>query len=180
MKELYHEEQKILSDYLEKVKREEIFLEDAFSFALYYKELLDQSKVITKVSDRLQKKLDQANQKIKHQNEEIKQKNVELQNTIEELTQARVSKKASTVLLTLAIVLFISEEHVLSPVIEEHIELPFVGLGIKGIIALGLKFLEGGLEGYFMKREQKRILEEAEKNEVKKKGISRASRLVTR
>ena len=179
MKELYHEEQKILSDYLEKVKKEEIFLEDAFSFALYYKELLDQSKVITKVSDRLQKKLDQANQKIKTQNEQIKDKNVELQNTIEELTQARVSKKASTVLLTLAIVLFVSEEHLLSPIIEQNIELPFVGLGVKGLIALGLKFLEGGLEGYFMKREQKRILEEADSNGPKKKTIRKTSAIPT-
>ena len=37
--------------------------------------LLDQSKVITRISDRLQKKLDHANQKIKSQNVEIQKKN---------------------------------------------------------------------------------------------------------
>lgn len=172
MKELYHEEQKVLSDYLEKVKKEDIFLEDAFTFALYYKELLDQSKVITKVSDRLQKKLDQASQKIKSQNEEIKFKNIKLEDTIGQLVSARVGKKASRILLTLALVLFVCEEIFLSDIIEEYISIPFLSMGLKGGLAFSLKFFEGNLETYFMKVEQKKILKEKEALSKKNKPMS--------
>ena len=50
MKELYHEEQQILSDYVGKVKKKNVNLEDAVGIAVDYKDLLDQSKVITRIS----------------------------------------------------------------------------------------------------------------------------------
>ena len=97
-------------------------------------------------------------QKIRHQNHEIEQKNELLENTIIELTRAKVSKKASTILLTLALILFISEQYVLEPFIESYIVIPYLGIGLKGLIAFSLKFLETGIENYFMKKEQASIL----------------------
>ena len=151
-------------------------MEDAFTFALYYKELLDQSKVITKVSDRLQKKLDQANQKIKSQNEEIKFKNIKLEDTIGQLVSARVGKKASRILLTLAIILFICEELFLADIINRYISIPFLGLGIQGALMLSIKFFEGSLEAYFMKIEKKKILKEKEAQTKKNKKVGFSNR----
>lgn len=164
MKELYYEEQKILSDYVVKVKKKDVHLEDAVDIAVHYKDLLDQSKVITRISDRLQKKLDQASQKIKNQNLEIQKKNGELEETVTKLVEVTVGKKATRIMLMLAIVLFISEEYFLGPIIEEMIEIPFLDLGIKGMIAVFLKFFESWLETYFMNREKRKIVGTNEKD----------------
>ena len=162
MKELYHEEQKILSDYVGKVKKKAVHLEDAVSIAVHYKDLLDQSKVITKISDRLQKKLDHANQKIKSQNVEIQDKNQMLEDTVENLAKVTVGKKASRLMFVLAVGLFFIEEYFLAPIIEELVGgVVLFGLLIKGIVAVVvLKFLESALESYFMNREKAKIMNE--------------------
>ncbi|MEQ8714970.1 MAG: hypothetical protein RIC80_18265 [Cyclobacteriaceae bacterium] len=158
MKDLFTEEERVLSGYRRKIENEDIYLEDAESFASNYKDLIDQTRVITRISDRLQKKLDMANQKIKSQNHEIGQKNELLENTIIELTRAKVSKKASTILLTLALILFIWEQYLLEPFIESYVIIPYLGIVLKGLIAFSLKFFETGIENYFMKKEQGQIL----------------------
>lgn len=158
MKELYHEEQKILSDYVGKVKQKDLSMDDAVNIAVHYKDLLDQSKVITRISDRLQKKLDHANQKIKTQNVEIQKKNTELEDTIDQLDKMTVGKKASRIMFVLAIVLFISEEQFLAPIINDMIDIEYVGLVILLVIAMFLKFFEGMLESYFLKQTKKKIL----------------------
>ena len=106
MKELYHEEQKILFDFTNKVKDKKLYLKDATDFTCNYSDLLEQSKVITKISDRLQKKLDLANQKIKSQNHEIQKKNTQLETTVKELIHMTVGKKAFRIMFMVAIVLF--------------------------------------------------------------------------
>jgi hypothetical protein len=160
MKELYHEEQKILSDYVAKLKKKSVHLEDAVGIAVNYKDLLDQSKVITKISDRLQKKLDHANQKIKSQNVEIQDKNQKLEDTVENLAKVTVGKKASRLMFGLAVGLFFVEETFLAPVIDELVD-EFIGLLIKGLVAVVvLKFLESALESYFMNREKAKIMNE--------------------
>ncbi|MBU2913143.1 MULTISPECIES: hypothetical protein [Reichenbachiella] len=164
MKELYHEEQKILSDYVGKVKQKDLSMDDAVGIAVHYKDLLDQSKVITRISDRLQKKLDHANQKIKSQNSEIQKKNVELEDTINELDKMTVGKKASRIMFALAIILFVSEEQFLGPIIEDAIDIPYLGLLILLIIAMFLKFFEGMLESYFLKQTKKKILSKSSLN----------------
>ena len=62
-----------------------------------YEDLLDQTRLLTKVGDKLQNKLNNINQA-------INDKNIELQNTIDELTRAKVGRKAAT--LTLLFVIF--------------------------------------------------------------------------
>lgn len=160
MKELYHEEQKILSDYVGKVKKKSVHLEDAVNIAVNYKDLLDQSKVITKISDRLQKKLDHANQKIKSQNAEIHDKNQLLEDTVENLAKVSVGKKASRLMFGLAVVLFVLEEIFLAPIIEQYVNgSTVIALMLKGLVAVViLKFIESALETYFMNREKAKIM----------------------
>lgn len=158
MKELYHEEQKILSDYVGKVKNKDLNMDDAVGIAVHYKDLLDQSKVITRISDRLQKKLDHANQKIKSQNSEIQKKNVELEDTINKLDQMTVGKKVTRLMFVIFVVLFISEQVFVEPVIEESIDVPYLGIGIMLILAIMLKFFEAGVEQYFLKKIKKKII----------------------
>lgn len=50
---------------------------------------------------------------IKKQKEEIQEKNSELQQTIDELTRAKIGKKAKAMTLVLAIILFIFEDHII-------------------------------------------------------------------
>ena len=150
MRELYHEEQEILEDYSRKVKEKKIYIEDAARLTTHYADLLEQSKVITRISDRLQKKIDLANQKIQAQNKEIQQKNTELESTIEKLIRMTVGRRAFRIMFMVAIVLFISEEYYLEPIIERHIEIPFLSLGIKVLIAIFLRVFEGWLEKHFM------------------------------
>ncbi|MDW3210418.1 MAG: hypothetical protein ABJO02_16240 [Reichenbachiella sp.] len=159
MKELYHEEQKILSEYVGKVKKKDVNLEDAVGIAMHYKDLLDQSKVITRISDRLQKKLDHANQKIKSQNVEIHKKNGELEVTIDQLDKMTMGKKATRILFGVFVVLFISEQLFLEPIIDSWANgSNYVGIGVMLIIALALKFFESKLEDYFTKQRKKKIL----------------------
>ena len=159
MKELYHEEQKILSEYVGKVKKKDVNLEDAVGIAMHYKDLLDQSKVITRISDRLQKKLDHANQKIKSQNVEINKKNGELEITIDQLDKMTMGKKATRILFGLFIFLFISEQLFLEPIIDSWANgSNYVGIGVMLIIALALKFFESKLESYFTNQHKRKIL----------------------
>lgn len=159
MKELYHEEQKILSEYVGKVKKKDVNLEDAVGIAMHYKDLLDQSKVITRISDRLQKKLDHANQKIKSQNVEIQKKNGQLEVTIDQLDKMTMGKKATRILFGVFVVLFISEQLFLEPIIDDWSQgSNYVGIGVMLVIALGLKFFESKLETYFTDQRKKKIL----------------------
>jgi len=129
----------------------------------HYEEMLDQSKLITKVSDKLQNKLNTANSA-------LADKNVELQQTIDELTKARIGKKAATITFGLAVVLFVLSEGVLDPVVEglamkifkDHDNtksfidystiILIASMFGKLIMALLLKPLETFIEEYLLKR----------------------------
>jgi hypothetical protein len=107
----------------------------------HYGLLLQDSRLITSVSDRLQNKLNRANDKITEQNEQ-------LQETINMLLKARVGRKATTIVLAFAVVLFLLSEGVIEPQIEKMVgrEDFIVGLMLKGAIALILKPAEIILE----------------------------------
>ena len=163
--ELYYDEINSLRKFRSKIDSHAVYKEDLDDFSDEYEELIAQAKVITRVSDRLQKKLDNANIQIKEQNEEIKFKNVELKSTVDQLAQARVGRKASTIMLTVALVLFIAEQVLIEPIIAEKIDIKYVGLGILGVLFVLVKVLESSLEKYFMNKEKKRILEAEQKQE---------------
>jgi len=157
--ELYFDEIESLRNFRSKIETHAIYKEDLDAFSDEYEELIAQAKVITRVSDRLQKKLDNANHQIHEQNKEIKEKNVQLADTVDQLAKAQVGKRASTIMLTVAVVLFILEQVFVEPEIEKF-NLPFyVSYGILGLLFLLVKLLEGALEKYFMNQEKRKILE---------------------
>ncbi len=159
-RELYHDEITNLKEFRRKITAKAIFKEDLDEFSDHYEELIAQAKVITRVSDRLQKKLDNANIQIQDQNVEIKDKNLELGNTVEQLAKAKVGRRASTILLVVALTLFVLEQIFLQPIIDQYVSVPYLALGILLILFFGVKFLEGSLEAYFMKKEKKKIMEQ--------------------
>jgi len=163
-RELYFDEIESLRRFRSKIETHAIYKEDLDSFSDEYEELIAQAKVITRVSDRLQKKLDNANLQIREQNEEIKDKNVQLADTVDQLAKAQVGRRASTIMLTVAVVLFILEQIFIEPIIEQNIDVPFVGLGILALLFFLVKFLEGALEKFFMNKEKKKILEGDKRN----------------
>lgn len=169
-RELYHEEIKKLEDFRSRLDSHTIYKEQLDEFSDDYEELVAQAKVITRVSDRLQKKLDNANVQIREQNEEINVKNKKLTETIGELAKAKVGKKASTIMLIVALSLFTIEQLLVQPYIEatfskSYYYLDFILLIIIFLIA---KFFESKLEGYFVDAEKKRIIEEQQKeNDLK-------------
>lgn len=163
--DLYYDEIESLRKFRAKIETHAIYKEDLDSFSDEYEELVAQAKVITRVSDRLQKKLDNANLQIREQNDEIKDKNIELGETIDQLAVAKIGRKASTIMLGVAVVLFILEQIFIEPIIEANISIPYVDLGILGILFFVIKFLEGGLEKYFMNQEKKKILKNEKKEE---------------
>ncbi len=163
---LYHEEEKALDEFRVKIKRDRITRTDLVEFVNRYNDMLIQSKVITKVSDRFQAKLNKANETIIEQNEEIIEKNHLLEKTIAQLVKAKMGKKASTVIFTVAVVLFLSEEVFIGEIIALFINIQYLDLLLKGGIAFGLKFLEGGLETFYMKKEQLNILKKGKSEKL--------------
>ncbi|MEQ8413327.1 MAG: hypothetical protein RIB71_02640 [Imperialibacter sp.] len=155
---LYDEEDKALHAFKTKAQQNNISRKDLAQFIDSYQDLLIQSKVITKVSDKLQSKLNKANERIVEQNEEIVEKNSLLESTIGQLVKAQVGKKASTIIFTAAVIMFLSEEVFLGEAIAVIVHIQYLDLVVKGCIAFGLKFLEGGLETFFMKKEQIKIV----------------------
>lgn len=122
------------------------YKEELLEVKNYYEDLLDQGMLITKVSDRLQNKLNNLNGK-------LTDKNDELQNTIDELTKAKVGRKATTIVLLVAVGLFLVSEGLLEPQIEAQIgDNIWLGLLFKGLIALLLKPIETLTEKYLMKQ----------------------------
>ncbi len=158
MKELYHDEVNNLKKFKDKIEAHTIYKEDLESFSEQYDELIAQAKVITRVSDRLQKKLDSANLQIREQNKEITKQNLELEATIHQLAQARVGRKASTILYFIAITLFVVEEFTLESILENLNWPVSLGIAIKLATFFGVKLFEGKLESYFMNQEKKKIL----------------------
>jgi hypothetical protein len=129
----------------ENVSKEE-YKEELIEVKNYYEDLLDQGMLITKVSDRLQNKLNNLNSK-------LQDNNIQLQNTINELTKARVGRKATTIVLLVAVALFLLSEGLLEPQIEARLgDNIWLGLFFKGLIALLLKPIETLTEKYLMNR----------------------------
>ncbi len=133
-----------------------------------YEELLDQSKLITKVSDRLQKKINKSN-------EDLEQKNVELQDTLDSLTRAKVGRKATTITLVIFIIVFLLAEWGVEPHIDEYALTNFNGywtilsvqLGSKAILALLLKPIEMVVEKVLLKQAEAEIKQQREAEQQK-------------
>ncbi len=169
-RELYHEEITNLENFKSKIDTHTIYKEDLDHFSNQYEELVAQAKVITRVSDRLQKKLDTANVQIREQNEEIKDKNLQLEDTIDQLAKAKVGRRAATIMLTVALLLFIIEQVVLQPKIDSYLSrfvddqyMIFGSLPVLLILFFLVKFFEKTLETYFLNKEKRKIIAQENK-----------------
>lgn len=161
--QLFQREQTILRDAKTNLASESIEIEELKSqmtdFIGHYEDLLDQSKLITKVSDRLQKKIIKATTA-------VEEKNAELHKTIDALTKAKVGRKAATMTLGIAIVLFLLGEGLLEPQIDKWVaestfsqyrfdNVNFIGLGLKAMIAILIRPIEKLVEKRMMNRAMK-------------------------
>lgn len=130
-----------------------------------YSELLDQVKLITRISDRLQGKLDQTNEKLNDVNKEIQEKNIQLEQTINDLAEAKVGRRATTFVFIFALALFLVSEVFIEPWIEDFFNSNFfVSLGMKGLIALLIKPIESLIERTLLKQARAKTLKAADLN----------------
>jgi hypothetical protein len=127
-----------------------------------YTELIDQIVLITRISDRLQKKLDQTNEKLSELNSALEDKNIQLQNTIDDLVKARVGRRATTIVFIFALVLFVFSEALIEPYIDSYADNIYISLAIKAVIAMSIKPLEMLVENSMMKSARKRRLDQRE------------------
>ncbi len=89
---------------------------------------------------------------IKKQKCEIEKKNVELQDTIDELTKAKIGKKAKAFTLVIAIVFFIFEDFILHTVLNVMPDNYFLLLIIKMVIIFSLNPINKMIEEYLLKK----------------------------
>ncbi|MDX1903365.1 MAG: hypothetical protein SFU27_04330 [Thermonemataceae bacterium] len=136
-KEIIEQNYKDISE--EKLKEAYQHLTDNFE------EAIGQLKLITNVSDKVQKRLDKLNNS-------LDQKNQELERTVQELSEAKAGKIATTIVMFLAALLFVVEEIVLEPIIYNFVTAnQWYSLGIKLVLVLLLKPLEIVLENIILK-----------------------------
>lgn len=168
-KNVFGEELEVLTESRAFLSKEEFTLDQCkdqlILLAYSYDELLDQAKLITKVSDRLQRKINKTN-------DELEIKNVQLQDSLDALTKAKVGRKAVTITLIVVVVLFLFTEAFIEPIIEDwalHAFPPkdessnftaatMFALLSKGLIALSLRPIEKIVEKRLMRQETERIL----------------------
>ncbi len=173
----FEKEEKFLEEFKERLASHEgcdpeieALLQEACS---KYENLLQETKLLTNISDKLEKKaraqrfkLQEQRERIRKFNRELRRKNKELEETIEALTKARAGRKAATYVLMLALILF-----VISELIENKIDAMvagsswanFISWTLKGFIAVLFKPIESLLEAYFIK---KAMAEEQKKKEA--------------
>jgi len=90
---------------------------------------------------------------IKAQKKEIENKNIQLQDTIDELTITKISRKARGVTLVVGIILIAMEEPLMGYLIHKIGEENFLlSLSAKIIILLSLKPIDKGIEHYMLRR----------------------------
>ena len=147
---LFKNELNVLNHYREMVTREnaphdtKIALEN---LTAKYKVLLEQTRFLTWISGRLERKL-------QRKNSELHNKNNRLVATLKDLTKAEAGRSAYAIIYFIAIALFVLEEFFVEPVITMFGD----GLGfsilIKLVIVLLLKVSEGFIEKRVTKKKE--------------------------
>jgi len=157
----YSRENELLTRYKEAISNDSLN-EDEYKEAFEeifkgYQRLLSDTKLLTSLGDRLQRKLRSTNMLLKQQSEEIREfndnlnkKNVELKLTIDELTRARASRKARAFIFGFAFVLFVVSESLESVFDSFFPDSLLISIAFKSVLFLSLKPIEGILEKYFL------------------------------
>jgi adenylate cyclase len=95
--------------------------------------------------------------KVKERTQTLAEKNIELQATLDELTKTKISRKAITITMVLGISLFVLEELLFSPIIDNYFNNNlWVSITTKGVIALLLKPIESLVESFLLSSLSKR------------------------
>jgi hypothetical protein len=139
---LFSNEAKVLHQYrdiLENQKGEKIDRVVLEELLKKYSSLLEQSKFLTWISGRLERKLQKVNQ-------ELFVKNHDMQNALDDLVKAKAGKSAYAIIYFIAIILFVLEEFFVEPVINVLGGGLWYGILIKLVIVLFLKSSEGFIE----------------------------------
>jgi hypothetical protein len=127
-----------------------------------YEELVDQVKIITKISDRLQNKLNKTNDALEASNVQLADLNHQLNETIDQLTEAKIGRRAGTIVLFIAIGLFIVSEVFIEPRIDDMFaDNSLVGLSLKLVVAILIKPGEDFANKYLLKKARKKQIEES-------------------
>ncbi len=145
---LFKKEMNVLLHYREIVSRENT-VEDTRSaletLTNKYKSLLEQTRFLTWISGRLERKLQRKNVELHH-------KNNRLVSTLKELTKAEAGRSAYAVIYFIAIALFVLEEFFVEPVINLFGKGVWFSILIKLGIVLLLKVSEGFIERRLTKK----------------------------
>lgn len=133
--------------------------EEFVDLCAQYERLIGEAKIITSISDRLYHKLNFANEQQKKQsdqinkiNQDLKVSNQILQDTVDQLVKAKVGRKAGTIVLTIAVALFILSEAYLEPFVESNTDNVFYGFVFKMGIAVILKPIDMIVDKYLMRQ----------------------------
>jgi hypothetical protein len=151
---LFKNETQILNDYRELVDSDpspQETKEALKKLTLKYKTLLEQTRFLTWISGRLERKLHRTNR-------ELFQKNIRLENTLHELTKAEAGRSAYAIIYFIAIVLFVLEEYFVEPFIGVFGDSVGYGIAIKLGIVLLLKIAEGFIERKISRKNIQRSL----------------------
>jgi tetratricopeptide (TPR) repeat protein len=90
---------------------------------------------------------------IKKQKEEIQNKNIQLQETIDELTITKVSRKARAITLVIAVILFVAEEPILAFALHTFGKDNYLlSLAIKMLIIFSLGPINSAIQTYLLKK----------------------------
>lgn len=161
---LFKKEHSILSHYQEMTRFENSSEESGKalrSLTSSYKSLLDQTRFLTWISGRLERKLYRTNQELRNSNDY-------LQRTLNDLTKAEASRSAYAIIYFVAICLFVLEELFVEPVIKVLGDSIGYGILIKLFIVMLLKLSEGFLEKKMTRNRLKKKLKLSE--EINKTG----------
>jgi hypothetical protein len=143
-----------------KVEKSEGKLKDEYrELCSRYESLLGIARLLTSMSDRLHLRLNKANKKLKSQAEEIQainddlhENNERLKESLDQLVKANIGRRAGTIVLVIAVVLFVFSEAYLEPIVESSVDNENMGLVLKGAIALLLKPIDIVVEKYLIRR----------------------------
>jgi hypothetical protein len=153
---LFKNEIKVLNDYREIVEQDYSHQETKEALARLthkYKNLLEQTRFLTWISGRLERKLHRTNR-------ELFEKNNKLQTTLNDLTKAEAGRSAYAIIYFIAIVLFVLEEYFVEPIINVFGDNAGYSILFKVIIVLLLKASEGFIERKIIKKPVDRLGQE--------------------
>lgn len=96
------------------------------------------------------------NKALSEANEKINSKNIELQETLDELTRTKISRKAIVGTLIVGITLCLLTEIFVDPLVDNMSYNIYISLAVKAVIAILLKPIDSAFENFLIKNTRKK------------------------